>query len=315
MTPVELGQAVQTQLRQVIRGQDRAIAHMLAGLLARGHLLIEGVPGLAKTLLAKCLAYIVGGTFKRVQFTPDLMPSDITGLNVFHTQTATFTLRPGPVFTNLLLADEINRTPPKTQAALLQAMEERMVSIDGTDHALPALFFVMATQNPIEHEGTYPLPEAQLDRFLMKVVLDYPPQEQEIEVLRLHHQGLDPHQLSSTGLKPVATPEDVLSCMSLVQQVTVEEAILHYITEIVRRTREAPRVILGASPRAGVALLTCGKAVAALRGRAFLSPDDVKSVAHAVLRHRLILRPEAELEGITPDRLIDSVLAAVPVPR
>jgi len=315
MTPAELGQAVQAQLRQVIRGQDQAITHTLICLLARGHLLLEGVPGLAKTLLAKCLAYVVGGTFKRVQFTPDLMPSDITGLNVFSPQTATFTLRPGPVFTNLLLADEINRTPPKTQAALLQAMEERIVSIDGTDHPLPPLFFVMATQNPIEYEGTYPLPEAQLDRFLMKVVLDYPPQEQEIEVLRLHHQGLDPHRLDRTGLKQVATPEDLLSCMQQTQQITVDEAILSYITEIVRRTREAPRVILGGSPRAAVGLLTCGKAMAALRGRAFLVPDDVKFVAPAVLRHRLILRPEAELEGITPDRLIDSVLASVPVPR
>jgi len=315
MTPAELGRLVQAELHKVISGQEQVIQQTLVCFLARGHVLLEGVPGLAKTLLAKALAHVVGGTFKRVQFTPDLMPSDVTGLNVFNTATGTFSLRKGPVFTNILLADEINRTPPKTQAALLQAMEERVVTIDGTDYALPEPFFVMATQNPIEHEGTYPLPEAQLDRFLMKVVLEYPSEAEELAILRLHHKGLDPHRLTETNLQPVATLNEVTACVEQIRDLTVEEPVLKYIADLARRTREAPRVVLGASPRAAVALLICGKAWAALQGRAFVVPDDVKAVALPVLRHRLILRPEAELEGITPDRLIESVLASVPVPR
>lgn len=315
MTPVELSREVEAQLSRVIRGQEGVTRQLLACLLAQGHVLLEGVPGLAKTLLAKALAKVLGAESRRIQFTPDLMPSDITGVNVFNLHTGEFQLTLGPVFTNLLLADEINRTPPKTQAALLQAMEERQVNIDGVDHALPDLFFVMATQNPIEHEGTYPLPQAQLDRFLMKVVIDYPDEEHEVEILKLHHAGLDPHHLTDRDLSVVAGVAEVKECIRTIQRLTVEEGMLRYVAAIARATRRMPRVLLGASPRAAVALLTCAKAMAAMADRDFLVPDDVKQVCKPVLRHRLILQPEAELEGLTPDRLIDAGVSQVPVPR
>ncbi len=315
MTISELGQAITTQVSRVIQGQEQTVEHLLVCLLARGHVLLEGVPGLAKTLLAKCLAHTLGGEFKRVQFTPDLMPSDVTGTNVFDPGSAQFHLRRGPVFTDLLLADEVNRTPPKTQSALLESMEERSVTIDGVSHALPHGFFVIATQNPIEHEGTYPLPEAQLDRFLMKSVLDYPTLEQERGVLRLHDRGMDPHDIVAAGVEQVAQLADLQAAQASVRDIKVRDEVLDYILHVVRRTRQIPQVIVGGSPRAAVALMACSKVTAALRGRDFVTPDDVRDVTLPVLRHRLILQPEAELEQLTADRILNSVLAAVEVPR
>jgi len=315
MNVAELTAAVREQITKVIQGQEQVLEQTLICLLAGGHALLEGVPGLAKTLLAKCLATALGGEFKRVQFTPDLMPSDVTGTMVFDLGAATFHLRPGPVFTNLLLADEINRTPPKTQSALLKAMEERSVTIDGTTHPLPAPFFVMATQNPIEHEGTYPLPEAQLDRFLMKIVLDYPTVEAERAVIRLHDRGLNPHDLASAGLHQVVGLAQLQAAQAGLREVTLQDPVLEYLLQIARRTRELPQLLVGASPRAAVSLMLCAKATAAMRGRNFVTPDDVKEMVYPVLRHRLILQPEAELEQLTPDRALEAILASVPVPR
>jgi MoxR-like ATPase len=303
------------ELGKIIKGQQEVIEHLLIALLARGHVLLEGVPGVAKTLLAKALARCLGAEYRRVQFTPDLMPSDLTGVRVFQVQQGTFELQRGPLFTNLLLADEINRTPPKTQSALLQAMEERMVTIDGSDYALPAPFFVMATQNPVEHEGTYPLPESQLDRFLMKVRVGYPSGEAELEVLRLHHQGLNPHDLAASHLACCSSLQELEQVAAMASAVRLEDRVLAYIVELAAATRRSPQVLLGASPRAAVALLSCAKARAALQGRDYCIPDDVKAVAGPVLRHRLILRPEAELEGLSADRLLAAQLGALPVPR
>jgi MoxR-like ATPase len=311
----EWGERVRAELAKVVKGQDDVTEQLLCGLLARGHVLLEGVPGLAKTLLAKSLARCIGADYRRVQFTPDLMPSDLTGVRVFRVETSQFELQQGPVFTHFLLADEINRTPPKTQSALLQAMEERTVSIDGTDYPLPAPFFVMATQNPVEHEGTYPLPESQLDRFLMKLSMSYPSPEAELDMLKLHHAGLDPHRVNGALLGTVTSLEEVNQCNGEIGQVKVEDKVMSYILDIAASTRRSPQITLGASPRAAVALLGCAKAAAALRGRDFCTPDDVKSVAMPVLRHRLILRPEAELEGLTADRYLESQLSALPVPR
>ncbi len=310
-----LGTRLQTELARVIVGQEAACELLVVALLARGHVLLEGVPGLAKTLLAKTLARLVGGEYRRVQFTPDLMPTDITGTNVYDLKASEFYLKRGPVFTNFLLADEINRTPPKTQAALLEAMEERRVTLDGIDHVLTEPFFVVATQNPIEYEGTYPLPEAQLDRFLMKVLVSYPSASDEVEVFRRTHQGFDPHDLAAAGVEPICSADEFAAIAREADQLIMDEALLHYISELVRRTRTVPQVVLGASPRAGIALLRCGKALAALRGRGFVTPDDVKTLAGPILRHRLLLQPEAELEGLTPDQVIANVLGAVPVPR
>jgi MoxR-like ATPase len=300
---------------RVLVGQDETFRLLTVALLVGGHTLLEGVPGTAKTLMAKTLATLVGGTFRRVQFTPDLMPSDITGTNVYELQSGQFTLRRGPAFTDVLLGDEINRAPAKTQSALLEAMEERQVTIDGEPHALSSLFTVIATQNPIEFEGTYPLPEAQLDRFLFKLIVTYAPYEAETELLRRVHAGFDARALDRMGVGAVTSPEQVLACRRLAQDVTVDEAIIAYIEALVWTTRQLPDLLLGASPRAAIALLQGAKALAALDGRAYVVPDDVKTLAAPVLRHRLLIRPEAELAGVTTDVVISRLLGSVAVPR
>ena len=306
---------IRGELAKVVVGQDAVVEQVLVALLAEGHALVEGVPGTGKTLLVKTLARIVGADFGRIQFTPDLMPSDITGTNVFNTATASFSLRRGPVFTDVLLADEINRTPPKTQAALLEAMEERQVTIDGEQHRLSPLFTVFATENPIEYEGTYPLPEAQLDRFLLKVLIDYPTEEEEAQVVSNWDSGFSARRLEQVDVRPLADPTAVMRCRAEVRAARMEPGVQRYLVELVRRTREHPSVAYGASPRASVALLLCSKALAAMRGRDFATPDDVKSIAPATLRHRISLRAEAELDGVTPDAVITDILNTVEVPR
>ncbi|MBV8858884.1 MAG: MoxR family ATPase [Acidobacteria bacterium] len=306
---------IRGELAKVVVGQEAVVEQVLVALLAEGHALVEGVPGTGKTLLVKTLARIVGADFGRIQFTPDLMPSDITGTNVFNTATASFSLRRGPVFTDILLADEINRTPPKTQAALLEAMEERQVTIDGEQHRLSPLFTVFATENPIEYEGTYPLPEAQLDRFLLKILIDYPTAEEEGQVVSNWDSGFSARRLEQVDVRPLAEPEAVMRCRADVRAARMEPGVQKYLVELVRRTREHPSVAYGASPRASVALLLCSKALAAMRGRDFATPDDVKSVAPATLRHRISLRAEAELDGATPDAVIEDILNTVEVPR
>ncbi len=306
---------VLTELRKVIVGQDEAIEQILVALLAEGHALIEGVPGTAKTLTVKTLARIIGAGFSRIQFTPDLMPSDITGTNVFNISTSTFTLRQGPIFTDLLLADEINRTPPKTQAALLEAMEERQVTIDGEPHALSPLFTVFATENPIEYEGTYPLPEAQLDRFLLKILIDYPEEDAERQVVANWDAGFNSRRLEQIDIRPLPEADAISRCRMEVRQSRMEPGVQRYVVDIVRRTRTHPSILYGASPRAAVALLLCAKALAALRGREFSTPDDVRDIARPVLRHRLSLRAEAELDGATADAVITDILKTVQVPR
>jgi MoxR-like ATPase len=284
-------------------------------LLCRGHVLLEGVPGVGKTLLVRALAATLSLETKRVQFTPDLMPGDVTGSLVYDARTALFEFRQGPVFTNLLLADEINRTPPKTQAALLEAMEERQVSVEGSPRILPDPFIVAATQNPVEYEGTYALPEAQLDRFLLKLTMGVPPREEELEILTRHDDGFNPRDLRAAGVGVVAGPAELAAGQDAVQAVDVAADVLGYIVDVCRATRAAPAVQLGASPRATTALLATSKAWAWLSGRDFVTPDDVKALSRPTLRHRLLLRPEAELDGMTTDGVLDSVLASVPVPR
>lgn len=306
---------IKNELQKVIVGQDDAIEQILIALLAEGHALIEGVPGTAKTLTVKTLSRIINAGFSRIQFTPDLMPSDITGTNVFNVATANFNLRRGPVFTDILLADEINRTPPKTQAALLEAMEERQVTIDGDAYPLPPIFTVLATENPIEYEGTYPLPEAQLDRFQLKILLSYPSEEAEREVLARWDSGFNAKRLDQVDIQPLSDPHAILHCRQEVARARMETGVQHYAVDLVRRTRVHPFVHYGASPRASVALLLCSKAVAAIRGREFVTPDDVRDVALPVLRHRLTLRAEAELDGVTPDAVITDILGVAQVPR
>jgi MoxR-like ATPase len=306
---------IRAELRKVVVGQDEVVEQLLVALLAEGHALVEGVPGTGKTLLVKTLARIVGADFSRIQFTPDLMPSDITGTNVFNTATASFSLRRGPVFTDVLLADEINRTPPKTQSALLEAMEERQVTIDGEQHRLSPLFTVFATENPIEYEGTYPLPEAQLDRFLLKIIIDYPTEEEERQVVANWDSGFSARRLEQIDVRPLSEPDAVMRCRAEVRAARMEPGVRRYLVELVRRTREHPAVGYGASPRASVALLLCSKALSAMRGRDFATPDDVRDVARPALRHRLSLRAEAELDGATTDSVITDILNTVEVPR
>jgi MoxR-like ATPase len=287
----------------------------MTALLVQGHVLLEGVPGVAKTLMAKALAASLDLEFKRIQFTPDLMPSDVTGQVIFQPQGEGFRFRPGPVFTNLLLADEINRTPAKTQAALLEAMEERQVTVEGERRPLPTPFLVVATQNPVEYEGTYPLPEAQLDRFLLKLTVTYPALEQELAMLERHARGLDPHDLSSVGVSRVAGPAELAAARAEVATVVVEPPVLGYIAALCRATRDAPAIALGVSPRGSAMLLHASRAWAWLQGRPFVSPDEVKVMAAPTLRHRIQLRPEAELDGVTADSALAGILASVPVPR
>jgi MoxR-like ATPase len=306
---------IRTELRKIIVGQDEPIEQILVAVLAEGHALIEGVPGTAKTLTIKTLARIIGAGFSRIQFTPDLMPSDITGTNVFNISTSDFTLRRGPIFTDMLLADEINRTPPKTQAALLEAMEERQVTIDGDQHQLSPLFTVLATENPIEYEGTYPLPEAQLDRFLLKIIIGYPTAQEEQQVIANWDAGFNARRLEQVNIRQLPEGDAISRCRMEVRNAHVEPGVQNYIVDIVRRTRAHPSVHYGASPRAAVALLLATKAFSALRGREYSTPDDVRDIARPVLRHRLSLRAEAELDGATPDAVITDILQAAEVPR
>jgi MoxR-like ATPase len=307
----ELRDAVAHEVRKVLVGQEGALDVLLAALSVGGHVLLEGVPGVGKTLLADATARALGLEFRRMQFTPDMLPSDITGTMTLRAGDLTF--RPGPVFTNLLLADEVNRTPPKTQAALLEAMQERQVSVEGTARPLPDPFLVVATQNPIEYEGTYPLPEAQLDRFLVKLDVGYPDEAGEVALLRLAHRGVDPVTLAD--IVAVAGPEALRAAREEVDATTASDELLGYVAAIIRRTRSLPSVSLGASPRAAVHLLAASKAAARLSGRGFVTPDDVVTMAAPVLRHRLLLRPVAELARYRPDDAVATAVAAVAVPR
>jgi MoxR-like ATPase len=316
---VERARAALTQVRaevgKAVVGQEAAVTGLVIALLCRGHVLVEGVPGVAKTLLVRALAAALRLESSRVQFTPDLMPGDVTGSLVYDARSAEFTFREGPVFTQLLLADEINRTPPKTQASLLEAMEERQVTVDGRPRPLPEPFVVVATQNPVEYEGTYPLPEAQLDRFLLKLRMPVPPREAELEVLARHAAGFDPRDLAAAGVRAVAGPEELAVATAAVRRVAVAPAVLGYVVDLARATRNAPSVTLGVSPRGATAMLATARAWAWLTGRDYVTPDDVKALARPTLRHRIQLRPEAELEGVTVDAVLETVLATVAVPR
>jgi MoxR-like ATPase len=305
--------AVRTEIAKAVVGQDQVVTGLLIALVSGGHVLLEGVPGVAKTLLARSLAAALNLSARRVQFTPDLMPGDVTGSLVYDARTAEFEFREGPVFTNILLADEINRTPPKTQAALLEAMEERQVTVDGLPRPLPDPFLVAATQNPVEYEGTYPLPEAQLDRFLLKLVVQPPSRDAEIELLTRHAEGFDPRDLSA--VRAVASVADLAEARKAVSLVRVSPEVAGYIVDLCRTTRQSPSLRLGVSPRGATALLATSRTWAWFAGRGYVIPDDVKAVARPTLRHRLQLRPESELEGVTPEGVLDAVLSAVPVPR
>ncbi len=300
---------------RVLIGQTDVFELLCVALFSSGHVLLEGVPGTAKTLMAKLLARLVDAQFRRIQFTPDLMPSDVIGTSVFDLTTGRFHLKRGPIFTQVLLADEINRAPAKTQSALLESMEERQISLDGERYDLPPPFFVVATQNPIEYEGTYPLPEAQLDRFLFKLKVDYPEREQEQRILRAYDNGFDARALDAAGVAPVLTTAELDNAIRSIATVTVDASIVEYIVAIVEATRTSADISLGGSPRASIGLLLAAKTLSAFRGREFVTPDDVKFLAPPVLRHRLLMKPEAEIEGITPERAIERILARVPVPR
>jgi MoxR-like ATPase len=311
----DLYKNLRAEAEKVIVGLEEPFEQLVIALFSGGHVLLEGVPGTAKTLMAKTLANLLKAHFSRVQFTPDLMPSDILGTNVFNLTSNAFYLRKGPIFTQILLADEINRAPAKTQSALLEAMEERQINLDGECYLLGSPFMVIATQNPIEYEGTYPLPEAQLDRFMFKVRVPVSPAAVEIEVLRRYHHGFDAHNLEAAGLRAVLSIDMFPTIRSAVNAIVVEEGVLDYIAKITTATRLSPDIVLGASTRAAIHILLAAKACAGLNGRGFVTPDDVKFVAPPVLRHRLILKPEAEIEGLDADAVIQRVLGQVEVPR
>ncbi|NLJ88362.1 MAG: MoxR family ATPase [Epulopiscium sp.] len=306
---------IQKELKKVIIEQDELLEYSLIALIAGGHVLLEGVPGLAKTLMIRSLAKTLSVDFKRIQFTPDMMPADITGTKVFNMQTREFELKKGPIFTNFLLADEINRTPPKTQAGLLEAMAETSVSIDGDIMQLPNPYMVFATQNPLEYEGTYPLPEALIDRFLMKIVIKYPSLAGEKEIIKRHHEGFSSDALDKANLEAVCTKEDIIRCREEVLKVRVDESLMEYIVNIIAETRNNPVIDVGSSPRGGIALLNCSKACAAYFGRDFVIPEDIKNMVVPTLRHRIILKAEVELEGITSDQVLMNILSKIKVPR
>ena len=312
MTAKDTAARFETDLHRIIVGQDETIRLAYIALVLGGHVLIEGVPGTAKTLLARTVAQLIGGTFKRIQFTPDLMPSDVVGTSVYELSTGQFRIRRGPIFGNVVLADEVNRAPAKTQSALLEAMEERQVTLEGAAQALPDPFLVLATQNPVEYEGTYPLPEAQLDRFLFKAVVRYPEPAEEITILRAHSAGLPLADVAS--LAPL-DPSALRDARTEVEAVTVESSIFEYIVRVAGESRRSPDVLLGASPRAAVHLLRAAKAAAAIDGRDYVTPDDVKSLVPAVFRHRLVLKAEAEIEGLDADAVVRRILARLDVPR
>jgi MoxR-like ATPase len=345
MTPREFQDHALERARRVLVEEDDTFRFLLAALLVNGNVLVEGVPGTAKTLMARILAHLIGDRmlpasterdgsssplsipmergpggevsrrFQRIQFTPDLMPSDILGTNVFESATASFTFRPGPIFANVVVADEVNRAPAKTQSALLEAMEEHQVTVEGQRLPLPPVFLVVATQNPIEFEGTYPLPEAQVDRFLFKLLVSHGSAEAERSILRLHHGGFSMADLEGAGIAPLVDPAGILDLRRQVHAVQVHDSVAGYIVEVERATRTAPEAQYGASVRGAIGLMSAGQALAAFAGRDYVAPDDVKAAAAAVLRHRLVLKPEAELDGVQPDDVIGRILATLPVPR
>lgn len=308
-------QKLRTELSTVILGQQAVVDGLLVALLAEGHVILEGVPGTAKTLLVKLLSSLIQAEFRRVQLTPDVLPADVLGTSIFDFNTHQFTLRKGPIFTQILLADEINRTPPKTQAALLEAMEERQVTLDGNTLPLSPLFWTIATQNPLEFEGTYPLPEAQLDRFLFKIVVDYPEASAEKQMLLNVLGGFEAHNLSKWEREPILTGEQVLEARAAARQIHVEESIVDYLMALVTSSRNQPELILGASPRSAVGWLRAAQAQAWMDDRTFVTPDDVKAIAIPLLRHRFIVKPEAQLDGVSVDQVVRNLLARVPVPR
>lgn len=311
----DIADKISEEVKKVVVEQDELLKFSFTALLCGGHVLLEGVPGLAKTLMVRAMARAIDVEFKRIQFTPDLMPADVTGTKVFNMQTREFELRKGPVFTNFLLADEINRTPPKTQAGLLEAMEEQVVTIDGEGIKLPNPYMVFATQNPIEYEGTYPLPEALIDRFLMKLIVDYPSFSAEKEVLKKYNQGFTSIDLDSAGVKAVCSTDDILMCRNEIMNTEIDEELMGYIISIITETRKHPFIDIGSSPRGSISLLIASKAYAVINGRDYVIPEDIKSIAIPSLRHRIILKPEVQIEGMIEDQVINNILSQVKVPR
>lgn len=312
---LELYKKIVEEISKVVKGQKEVIQFVVIALLTDGHILLEGLPGLGKTLIANTLSRIIDANFKRIQFTPDLMPSDIIGTTVFNYEKNDFVVKKGPIFTNFLLADEINRTPPKTQSALLEAMQERQVTIDGIIYRLEEPFITIATQNPVELEGTYPLPEAQLDRFMFKILIDYPSIEDEKEILVMHRDGFNSGRLDLTDLQKVCSKEEFVEYKNSLNSVHIDEKIINYIMEIIDATRKEPNISVGSSPRGSIYLLKSARAIAAINGREFVVPDDVKESCYPALRHRIILQPEVEIEGHKPDDFISLILDRVKVPR